>query len=392
MARAAESSPAEAAAATDLLRRLFWQAFLIRAAAALVLDFTGLSARFAPDETTYASAGEWMALYWSGDVLVQPLRFSSDQPLGYFYINAVSYYLFGSAIAVKLVNAFIGAFACRYVHRLASALFGLAVARRAAYLYCFFPSLILWSALNIRDVWVIFLILLISWGSYQLVHGYTHRGLVIVLGAILTLTTFRDYLFHVVAFPPLVTFLIGRRGHLGRNFVVALALALGLLLFVQHGVADKAHHRMSLEALSKARQDLTSGAASAFYEDVDISTPDKALAFLPLGLAYFLFSPFPWQITSFLKAFSLPEMLLFYSLVPAMLTGIRYAVTQRLRESLQMLLLMGLLTISYALGEGNVGTLYRHRAQVVSFYLIVAAVGLELRARRYEPVRMPLSA
>jgi len=46
-----------------------------------------------------------------------------------------------------------------------------------------------------------------------------------------------------------------------------------------------------------------------------------------------------------------------------------------------VLLLTGLLTVSYSLGEGNVGTLYRHRAQVLGFFLVFAAVGKELRAR-----------
>ena len=55
------------------------------------------------------------------------------------------------------------------------------------------------------------------------------------------------------------------------------------------------------------------------------------------------------------------------------------------REALQVLLLTALLTVSYALGEGNVGTLYRHRAQAILFYLMFAGVGLELK-RAPKPV------
>jgi hypothetical protein len=84
-------------------------------------------------------------------------------------------------------------------------------------------------------------------------------------------------------------------------------------------------------------------------------------------------------MTSLLKLFSLPEMLLMYYLTPAMVRGIVHTVRHRFRESLQILLLTALLTVSYALGEGNVGTLYRHRAQAILFYLMFAAVGLELK-------------
>lgn len=362
------------------LRRLMMWGFLARAAVALLFEWTGLSERFAPDEETYQTSGWGMALYWAGEVFIPPWRFSTDQPLGYFYINAVFYYFFGhSEIPLKLVNCGIGVAAGRYAYLLARELFAPAVARRTVTLYMFFPSLVLWSALNIRDIWVIFLIIYVSWKSLAVVRGYSHASLLGVIGAVYALTFFRDYLFFVVALPPVVAFLIGRKGHVERNFVIAAIVGVVLLSFVQHGaVSDKATERMSLEAMSKVRQDMATG-GSSFAEDVDISTPGRALAFLPVGVMYFLFSPFPWQITSFLKAFSLPEMLMVYGLAPAMVRGLRHTIGHRFREALQVLLLTALLTVSYSLGEGNVGTLYRHRAQAIVFYLMFAAVGLELK-------------
>ena len=122
---------------------------------------------------------------------------------------------------------------------------------------------------------------------------------------------------------------------------------------------------MSLEGLSQTRQEMATG-GSAFHARVDVSTPGKALAFLPIGVAYFLFSPFPWEITSVLKLFSLPEMILIYVLTPAAVRGIAHCARDRFRDCFQVLLLTGLLTVSYSLGEGNVGTLYRHRAMVIT--------------------------
>jgi 4-amino-4-deoxy-L-arabinose transferase-like glycosyltransferase len=362
------------------LRRLLLYGFLVRAALALLLELTGYSRLLAPDEETYASSGLGLALYWAGDLLLEPWRFRTQQPLGYFYINAVFFYVFGqSELPLKLTNALLGALTGRYIYFIARELFGAAVARRSALYAAFFPSLMLWSAVNIRDVWVILLILFVSWKSLQVVKGRSVTALVAVVGAVYALTFLRDYLFFVVALPPLVAFLIGGRGNLGRNFLVSLLAGLGLVvLFHQGAVSERAVSHLSLEAMSRVRQDMATG-GSAFHDNVDISTPAKALAFLPLGIAYFLFSPFPWQLTSTLKLFSLPEMLLIYALAPAMLRGLRHAVRTRFREALQVLLLTALLTVSYALGEGNVGTLYRHRAQAMPFYLMFAAVGLELR-------------
>src|SRR6185503_17840348 len=92
------------------LRRLIFYGFLARALVALVLDWTGYAARFAPDQETYETSGWQMALYWAGEILVKPWRFTTDQPLGYFYLNALSFYVFGhTELPLKLVNALLGA-------------------------------------------------------------------------------------------------------------------------------------------------------------------------------------------------------------------------------------------------------------------------------------------
>jgi hypothetical protein len=196
----------------------------------------------------------------------------------------------------------------------------------------------------------------------------------------------------VVALPPVIALVIGRSKNFGRNFVLGAIAGLGVVFLLQQGaVSKRAAGRMSLEAISEVRRDMAIG-SSAFHGNVDISTPGRALSFLPIGVAYFLFSPFPWEITSVLKLFSLPEMIFIYALTPAIFRGIRFGVRERFRDSLQVLLLTALLTVSYALGEGNVGTLYRHRAQVLGFYLMFAAVGLELRNRQRQQRAVALTA
>jgi hypothetical protein len=368
------------------LRKLIRTAFLVRVVVALVLHWGGGSTRFAGDEDTYSRTGQALAHYWAMTTLVKPWRLTADQPHGYFYLNGVSYYLFDSAIPLLLVNVLLGSLCCRYAFLLASALFGPGVARRTALLVAFLPSLVLWSALNIRDVWVIFLILVISWKTCEIVAGFSAWALAEILLAMAVLNTLREYLFLVVALPPVVAILIGRRGHLARNFVFASLGAAGLVFMVQQGAGAHAFRSMTFERLAESRQGLTLEAASAFETDVDISTPGRALAFLPTGLAYFLFSPFPWQITSFLKVVSLPEVLFLYWLTPSIVRGLRYTVKHRFRQGLQVLLLTALLTVSYSLGSGNVGTLFRHRAQAIIFFLMFGAVGREILDQRRQAV------
>jgi hypothetical protein len=375
-----QSAPAVAATPDQAawLRRLVWRAFLLRAALAIVLHFLDVSRWFAPDEVTFFEGGRALAWFWGGDILVRPF-FGQGQPVAYYYLNALSVYLFDSVLPLKLVNALLGALSCRLAYNLANGLLGSGVARRTALFAAFLPSLVLWSSLNIRDMWVVYLILLVCSKSVALLDRYSHSALFALVAGIFLVTLFRPYLVYAAALPPIVALLTARRGQFGRGFVVAMVVGIAIVTIAQHGGTQEAERVMDLETLVMLRQGMTHQAASAFGEGVDISTPANALRFLPVGLAYFLFSPFPWQITSPMKMSTVPEMALIYWLTPAMLRGLKYIVRHRLRACFPVLLLTSLLAISYALGSGNVGTLYRHRSQAIIFLMLFASVGLEVK-------------
>jgi hypothetical protein len=82
------------------------------------------------------------------------------------------------------------------------------------------------------------------------------------------------------------------------------------------------------------------------------------------------------------QSLAIPETLFFYTLVPGIITGILFLFRKRLSESIGVLLVTMTVTFGYAIGQGNVGTLYRHKAQVTGFYYAFAAIGMEQRRRR----------
>jgi hypothetical protein len=365
------------------LRRLLLTAFLIRVACALFLHFTGYSRLLAPDEGTYASDGWDLALHWLGTLPGPHWRYSTGQPMGYFEINALFFAVFGQTeVPIKILNAAIGTLTIRYVFLIANQLYGVAVGRRAATLAAYFPSLILWSSVNIRDIWVILLLAFAAWQGIQFRERFNIKAIVLLALTVYATSRFRDYLVYVLLIPPIAAVLIGRREHFVRNAILSVFVATAGLLMLQQGIVGRqTEARLSLEAIAQLRQNMATG-GSAFERGADISSPGGALLFLPTGLVYFFFSPFPWQVTSVLKALSLPEMLLLYYLVPSIIRGLRWTLRERFQEAFQMLLLTALIAVSYALGSGNIGTMYRHRAQAIVFVLIVASVGLELRPGR----------
>ena len=133
--------------------------------------------------------------------------------------------------------------------------------------------------------------------------------------------------------------------------------------------------------LQETRYWNTVGASSQFQQ-ADISTPTKALVFLPVGLANFLLAPFPWMLGSIRQTLAIPETLFFYWLLPWIFRGVKRLLQEQFGASLLPILITIGLTLGYSLGEGNAGTAYRHRAQLLVFFLTFASVGLEYRRSR----------
>jgi hypothetical protein len=64
--------------------------------------------------------------------------------------------------------------------------------------------------------------------------------------------------------------------------------------------------------------------------------------------------------------------------------GIWFTLRYRLRQALPILLFTTMLTLAYSIFQGNVGTAYRQRSQILVFYFIFVAVGAVLFKERQE--------
>jgi hypothetical protein len=123
-------------------------------------------------------------------------------------------------------------------------------------------------------------------------------------------------------------------------------------------------------------------ANSGFSADVDISRPDSALMFLPIGMAHLLLAPFPWQMTSLGPLIAAPETIFWWTLVPGTVRGVVFSVKNRFSESLPLLAFTATLTAAYSLMQGNVGAAFRQRAQILVFLFIFSALGTYMAKAR----------
>jgi Ca2+/Na+ antiporter len=75
---------------------------------------------------------------------------------------------------------------------------------------------------------------------------------------------------------------------------------------------------------------------------------------------------------------TLPEMTIWWGSIPFLVFGLWFTIKHRLREVAPILIFVTVLTISYSIIQGNVGNIYRQRAQLLIFYFLFVAVGFAL--------------
>jgi Dolichyl-phosphate-mannose-protein mannosyltransferase len=113
----------------------------------------------------------------------------------------------------------------------------------------------------------------------------------------------------------------------------------------------------------------------------------RTLIYLPVGAAFAFFAPVPGSGTRVQDLLPAPEMLVWY----AMLAGAAFTLWRwraRWRAFMPTLLFVGGTMFVLSLAEGNVGTLYRHRAMVIPFVGVLASPAFALLV--FGRGRMPL--
>lgn len=155
------------------------------------------------------------------------------------------------------------------------------------------------------------------------------------------------------------------------------AAAVALTYFAdQIGLFSTVRPEGLLETAQALRTGLQQNATSAFGVGVETRTIGAALRYIPVGSTYLLFAPFPWEIETTLQATAMGEALLWYPLFLPSILGFRISLRSRVTTALFPVSVLLVVVSSYALVEGNFGTAYRHRAQIMPLFFTFSGIGL----------------
>jgi len=416
-----------------LLFLLFFTAFFIRLATLVGILYYYPNEQFKEtlrslDAETYNIEGRNIARYWHGISKNKDKVFSH-----YSYFNAIVFYLFGfHPIVPQVINCFLGAITVIFIYLVAKVIFDQKIAILSSVFYSFFPSLVFWSTKNLKEASYLFSVVVIIWFVIKLQQGHKKINVAYYLLSTILLLYLRFMKIHIflfLSYAIITSFIINierkmiyQRIFNTLFFIIVVSIIGGSFLnyrfiprpslIIKDSAMERSEdseidrteissrisagtHRQNnfnemrklsasfcrkisfiFAAIDRSRKNSSKVGDSVFMPETDISTPIKALKFLPFGMIHFLFAPFPWKAEGFLQKITIPEMLLWYSMIPFILYGLFYSIRFELKKIFCIFFYITMTTLLYSLALPNIGTIYRIRASIFPFCFMFASVGI----------------
>jgi hypothetical protein len=342
------------------------------------------------DSGTYDLLGSAVADSWSHGATFSSWTTTLEGKAnrGFIYFVAIIYYVFGrNQLLVQFINGVIGSLVPIVILEIGLILYDRRVASRAMLFTAFFPQMMFWSSGLYKDSAVMLCIAVNILATLRLKQRFRFHSLCLYLLTLGAIAFLRFYLFYAILAATLAGFFIGHRRGLLPGFLsqVGMVVAVTVLLLMTPAGQEMLNQArfLDFENLQNSRTDLAR-ADSGFANEVDVSSPSAALRFLPAGIAFLLFSPFPWTVSNLRQALALPDVLVWYALIPALVRGLASAVRHRLGQAMPILVFTTALTLAYGAFLGNAGTAYRHRTQIMMFFFLFIADGLNRKQEQKE--------
>lgn len=323
---------------------------------------------------------------------------------GYQYLTGLFFFITGASARLPLaaMNCFFGALTVVLVYRTAISLFSRWTAVRAGWVVCFFPSLIIWSAQTLKEPVIIFLEALALYACVNLkLSGFSVKYVLLCVAAIVLLPPFRFYAAYLAGAVAIMALVIPRIGaRIGAridksksSFKAALAaLAVAALvapLVVSSGYLARNEAYLErftqVKEIERFKKNVAIGYGSGVESGYDLGSATGLATAIGVGGAHLLLAPFPWQLGggSLRMLLTTPELAVWWWLVfVGLIPGLWHVCKTRLADVQPMLFFILGLGLLYSMMFGNVGLIFRQRAQLLPWLLIIAIVGLEQRAIR----------
>lgn len=313
--------------------------------------------------------------------------FSLDAGKGYYHLVNILYAIFGPNLLLpKALNAFWGSLLPFFAYDLGRQLFASKAGWRAFLFTAFLPPLVIFSAVNLKEIATAFLLVLTVW-FLVIPRRYTDK-IVGVLISLSLLYWLRREVFTLVCTAGVITIILGEKVRVNQlsqlRLWLKIAFAVALFVFFLRPVLIEPITQMTLSRMTRETYFIERFAESqaTAMRFVDVSSP---LSLKNLGILFLrgLFSPSPLRflfdrgLDTIIEAFN---MLVWYLLVPFAIIG--FLAGRRQSAILACgVIVLGVLAIS-TMGIMVGSDPYRHRIVMFGLLFILAAGGLKWDAFR----------
>jgi hypothetical protein len=277
------------------------------------------------------------------------------------------------------------------------------VSRRAAWIVALTPAFVFWSGSLYKEGLVLLVLSIGAYHTLRLQRQWSAGSLLAVILSVSALLGLRFYLASLLGGAILLGLLFARdvratKGKVGGGVVrfvrQATLAAVFLAAMIFTGFTERSEQSLLenqaglLMQVDSSRRDLAA-AQSGYLTGADVSEPEEAIRFFPLGLLYFLTVPFPWQFGGLRQTLTIPETLAWVLSYPLVLVGIIRGMRVNGSGTAFLVILTAAICSVFAVLSGNVGTAYRMRTQVWLFWAPFAVWGWEVWRERLRERRAP---
>lgn len=367
----------------SFLWRVAVSAWLLRFVIIIVYAFTDAiyTLRLSPDSERYHREGiNSMNAMIYGDFAYKP--WIDD---GWFQFTGLVYHLVTpEAFVMQLINITLGTLLVLpvfgIVRNITNDVF---VQRLAAILTAFFPSIVYWSTLMLKDPASTLAIAMIIYGVVELRRRWAALPLVAIIAGLLVLVGLRTYLFTVLIIVIPAAFMLfpvngavmSVRTLLAPALIGALPLAFGYGYFASGEIKESIY--FDLDYINHVRVAMGSHGTGAIFahEEVHIWGVDLLDDLLAAALTLFsIFIPVnPLEASSARQLIAIPFVLIMsYFMFPLVLGGLE--LWRARRRAWPLIIIVVVVLGVYIGGTTNAGALFRWTTQIMPYFLMAIAM------------------
>ena len=266
--------------------------------------------------------------------------------------------------------------------RLASILWDNRTANKVGWTMALFPSLILYSVLLLREIYICFFLVLAIYGAVTWIKTDSFRSIILSFVGFIGATLFHGAMFvgalvvvTIVAIKCLKNFiklLINNKISI-KNIILTSILVIILGLYTSNKISI--NYLGSFSSVNKelllSKTSLALSGDASWPEWLKAKSGIELIYKAPVRSIYFVFSPFPWDVKKTKHLIGMFDAFLYMYLSFLVLINIK-VIWRDPALRIVLILLLSYLTV-FGFGVGNFGTGIRHRLKFAFLFILLAA-------------------